>query len=205
MCCVIRTLFCDSLVVVVVEEVRRVRGGKPAGLGLPAGPDVGLDVRVASYDCGRARRGIRGEGRGRAEREREDGLGHRCRPARTVLSGCRVAARRRARAVSSARRRARAVSSTEQLGRASRAFLLLQTPSVHASRARCARMHECADRCLLDAAGDASCRALRPWMPATPQSTTANESPPGTVARPGDASGHCSLAPGILPLRALAC
>ena len=115
-----------------------------------------------------------------------------------MLSGCRVAARRRARAVSSARRRARAVSSTEQLGRASRAFLLLQTPSVHASRARCARMHECADRCLLDAAGDASCRALRPWMPATPQSTTANESPPGTVARPGDASGHCSLAPAIL-------
>ena len=70
--------FCDSLVVVVVEEVRRVRAAEAAGLGLPAGPDVGLDVRVAPYDCGRAGRGIGGEGRGRAEREREDGLGHGC-------------------------------------------------------------------------------------------------------------------------------
>ena len=78
--CVIdrRTLFCDSLVVILVEEVGRVRAAETAGLGLPAGPDVGLDVRVAFDDCGRAGRGIRGEGRGRAERERGDGLGHGC-------------------------------------------------------------------------------------------------------------------------------
>ena len=115
-----------SLVVVVVEEVGRVRRREAAGLGLPAAADVGLDVRVAPYDCGRAGRGIRGEGRGRAEREREDGLGHRCRPAREVPVASMLA-----------RRRTVPLQLGEHCASSSAANAVVQS---HTSR----RVHECA-------------------------------------------------------------